>query len=105
MHFIDTVRRWVGSLAELGIAIIALGVVLQVLFGDGSGAVPFLPMDVLGSVVGFLERFFLRFIRQQNKRLGGRLEATPFSNEQRYRSCDLLQRLEVDPLIERVNVL
>ena len=32
MHFIDTVRRWVGSLAELGIAIIALGVVLQVLF-------------------------------------------------------------------------
>lgn len=55
MHFIDTVRRWVGSLAELGIAIIALGVVLQVLFGDDSGAVPFLPMDVLGSVVGFVD--------------------------------------------------
>ncbi len=55
MHFIDTVRRWVGSLAELGIAIIALGVVLQVLFGDGTGAVPFLPMDVLGSVVGFVD--------------------------------------------------
>ena len=55
MHFIDTVRRWVGSLAELGIAIIALGVVLQVLFGDSSGAVPFLPMDVLGSVVGFVD--------------------------------------------------
>ena len=55
VHFIDTVRRWVGSLAELGIAIIALGVVLQVLFGDGSGAVPFLPMDVLGSVVGFVD--------------------------------------------------
>ena len=55
MHFIDTVRRWVGSLAELGIAIIALGVVLQVLFGDASGAVPFLPMDVLGSVVGFVD--------------------------------------------------
>ena len=55
MHFIDTVRRWVGSLAELGIAIIALGVVLQVLFGDASGAVPFLPLDVLGSVVGFVD--------------------------------------------------
>ena len=55
MHFIDTVRRWVGSLAELGIAIIALRVVLQVLFGVGSGAVPFLPMDVLGSVVGFVD--------------------------------------------------
>ena len=55
MHFIDSVRRWVGSLAELGISIIALGVVLQVLFGDGQGAVPFLPMDILGSVVGFVD--------------------------------------------------
>ena len=55
VHFIDTVRRWGGSLAELGIAIIALGVVLQVLFGDDSGAVPFLPMDVHGSVVGFVD--------------------------------------------------
>ena len=55
MHFIDSVRRWVGSLAELGISIIALGVVLQVLFGDGQGAVPFLPMDILGSVVGFVQ--------------------------------------------------
>tara|TARA_B100000029_G_C17394401_1_gene894626 strand:+ start:340 stop:579 length:240 start_codon:yes stop_codon:yes gene_type:complete len=55
VHFIDSVRRWVGSLAELGISIIALGVVLQVLFGDGQGAVPFLPMDILGSVVGFVD--------------------------------------------------
>ncbi len=55
MHFIDSVRRWVGSLAELGISIIALGVVLQVLFGDGQGAVPFLPMDILGSVVAFVD--------------------------------------------------
>ena len=55
MHFIDSVRRWVGALAELGISIIALGVVLQVLFGDGQGAVPFLPMDILGSVVGFVD--------------------------------------------------
>ena len=56
MHFIDTVRRWVGSLAELGIAIIALGVVLQILFGTSAGAVPFLGVDVLNGVTGFVER-------------------------------------------------
>ncbi|MBL09495.1 MAG: hypothetical protein CL402_03085 [Acidiferrobacteraceae bacterium] len=55
MHFIDSIRRWVGSIAELGISIIALGVILQILFGDDSGAIPFLPMDILGSVVGFVQ--------------------------------------------------
>jgi hypothetical protein len=55
VHFIDSIRRWVGSIAELGISIIALGVILQILFGDDSGAIPFLPMDILGSVVGFVQ--------------------------------------------------
>ena len=55
MHFIDSIRRWVGSIAELGISVIALGVILQILFGDDSGAIPFLPMDILGSVVGFVQ--------------------------------------------------
>ena len=54
MHVLDKFRRWVGALVELGISIIALGVVLQVLFGDETGATPFLPVDVLGSVVGFV---------------------------------------------------
>ncbi|MBT4396164.1 MAG: hypothetical protein HOD33_13470 [Acidiferrobacteraceae bacterium] len=54
MHVLDNIRRWVGALVELGISIIALGVVLQVLFGDETGATPFLPVDVLGSVVGFV---------------------------------------------------
>ena len=55
MHFLDSVRRWVGALAELGISIIALGVVLQGLLGAGTGAVPFLPVDVLGRVIGFVD--------------------------------------------------
>ncbi|MBT3770913.1 MAG: hypothetical protein HOD33_04205 [Acidiferrobacteraceae bacterium] len=54
MHVLDNIRRWVGALAELGISIIALGVVLQVLFGDETGAASFLSVDVLGSVVGFV---------------------------------------------------
>ena len=34
--------------------VIALGVVLQILFGDHSGAVPFLPVDVLGSILNLV---------------------------------------------------
>ena len=50
MHWINSVRGWVGSLAELGISIIALGVVLGILFGD----IPFLPVDVTGNVIAFV---------------------------------------------------
>ena len=38
---------WIRSLTEAGLALIALGVVLQILFG---AAVPFLGIDVVGSV-------------------------------------------------------
>lgn len=54
MNFIDTVRRWAGAITELGIVVIALGVVLQILFGDSTGAVPFLPVDVVGGVTGLV---------------------------------------------------
>ena len=50
MHWIYSVRGWVGSLAELGISIIALGVVLGILFDD----IPFLPVDVTGNVIAFV---------------------------------------------------
>ena len=39
---------WIRSLTEAGLALIALGVVLQILFG---AAVPFIGLDVIGSVV------------------------------------------------------
>ena len=52
MHFIETLRRWVGALTDLGLVLIALGVILQILFGSSNGAVPFLPVDIIGSVVG-----------------------------------------------------
>ena len=50
MHWINSVRGWVGSLAELGISIIALGVVLGILFDD----IPFLPVDVTVNVIAFV---------------------------------------------------
>ena len=42
---------WIRSLTEAGLALIALGVVLQILFG---AAVPFIGLDVVGSVTGLV---------------------------------------------------
>ena len=50
---VDNILGWIKSVTEVGIAIIALGVVLQVLFG---AAVPFLGLDVVGSVVGLVKQ-------------------------------------------------
>ena len=50
---IEQVTGWIKSITEGGIAIIALGVVLQVLFG---AAVPFLGLDVVGSVVALVKQ-------------------------------------------------
>ena len=49
---VEKVLGWIRSITELGLAIIALGVVLQVLFG---AAVPFLGIDVVGSVVSLVK--------------------------------------------------
>ena len=45
---------WIRSLTELGLAVIALGVVLQIIFGQ---MVPFLGLDVVGSVVALVKQF------------------------------------------------
>ena len=51
---VDKVLGWIRQLTELGLAIIALGVVLQVIFG---AAVPFLGLDIVGSVVSLVKQF------------------------------------------------
>ena len=51
---VDKVLGWIRQLTELGLAIIALGVVLQVIFG---AAVPFLGLDIVGSVVALVKQF------------------------------------------------
>ena len=50
---VDKVLGWIRQLTELGLAIIALGVVLQVIFG---AAVPFLGLDIVGSVVALVKQ-------------------------------------------------
>ena len=44
---LEKATGWIRSLTEAGLALVALGVVLQILFG---AAVPFLGIDVIGSV-------------------------------------------------------
>ncbi len=48
---VDKVLGWIRSLTEVGLALIALGVVLQIIFG---ATVPFLGIDVVGSVVALV---------------------------------------------------
>ena len=50
---LDKVLGWIRAVTELGLAVIALGVVLQVIFG---AAVPFLGLDIVGSVVGLVKQ-------------------------------------------------
>ena len=54
VYMVDKVLGWIRHLTELGLAIIALGVVLQVIFG---AAVPFLGLDIVGSVVALVKQF------------------------------------------------
>ena len=51
---IDKALGWIRSLTELGLAIIALGVVLQIIFG---AAIPFLGLDIVGAVVALVRQF------------------------------------------------
>ena len=48
MDVLNKVTGWLKGLTETGLALIALGVVLQIIFG---AAVPFLKIDIIGSVV------------------------------------------------------
>ena len=45
---------WMRSLTEAGLALLALGVVLQVIFG---ATVPFIGIDVVGAVLGLVSKF------------------------------------------------
>ena len=44
---------WIRSLTEAGLALISLGVVLQILFG---AAVPFIGIDVIGAVTSLVKQ-------------------------------------------------
>ena len=47
----DNIIGWVKKLTEAGVAVIALAVVVQIIFGDDAA---FLPGDILGSLIGVI---------------------------------------------------
>lgn len=51
---VEKTLSWIRQLTELGLSLIALGVVLQIIFG---AAVPFIGLDIVGSIVGIVKQF------------------------------------------------
>ena len=47
----DNIIGWIKKLTEAGVAVIALAVVVQIIFGDDAA---FLPGDILGSLIGII---------------------------------------------------
>ena len=48
---IDNIIGWIKKLTEAGVAVIALAVVVQIIFGTGAA---FLPGDIIGSLTGII---------------------------------------------------
>ena len=48
---LDNIIGWIKKLTEAGVAVIALAVVVQIIFGDDAA---FLPGDILGSLIGVI---------------------------------------------------
>ena len=51
---VEKALSWIRQLTELWLSLIALGVVLQIIFG---AAVPFIGLDIVGSIVGIVKQF------------------------------------------------
>ena len=51
---LDKAVGWMRSLTEAGIALIALGVVLQVIW-PGAAAIPFIGLDIVGNVLALVK--------------------------------------------------
>ena len=50
--FFDKLKGWLSQIVEFGLLLIALGIVLQILFGQ---AVAFLPGDVVGNLIAVVK--------------------------------------------------
>ncbi len=51
---VEKALGWIRQLTELGLAVIALGVVLQIILG---ASIPFLGLDIVGAVVALVKQF------------------------------------------------
>ncbi|MDC0073715.1 hypothetical protein OAK17_02550 [Alphaproteobacteria bacterium] len=51
--WLDKINGWISKITEIVLALIALGVVLQILFGR---TVVFLPGDIVGNLTGLIQQ-------------------------------------------------
>jgi len=51
MNFLDNIKRWLGSVTEIGLLLIAVGVVFGVLFGPG---MPFMGANIVGNLMALI---------------------------------------------------
>ena len=49
---LERIKRWIGQITELGLLLIALGIVIQILFGD---AASFLTADIVGNLISLIK--------------------------------------------------
>ncbi len=49
---LDRVKRWIGQITEIGLLLIALGIVLQILFGR---TVSFITGDIIGNLTTLIQ--------------------------------------------------
>ena len=49
--FFDKLKGWLSEIVELGLLLVALGIVLQILFGSNVG---FITGDVIGNMTGMI---------------------------------------------------
>ena len=56
MDYLKTIKDWAKGIADVGVSLIALGIVLEILFN--SQGIPFWPnVSVIGNVQGVLQGF------------------------------------------------
>ncbi len=54
MRFLEEVKKWLGEITEIALLLIALGIVIEILFGSPETAVPFFG-QVIPNLTGLLE--------------------------------------------------
>ena len=55
MRFLEAVKKWLGELIEIGLLLVAVGVVIQILFG-GEKAIPFFG-GIVSNLTGLISTF------------------------------------------------
>jgi hypothetical protein len=55
MHYLQEIKKWLGEITEIFLLLIALGVVVEILFGTGNTGVPFFS-GVVSHLTGLISK-------------------------------------------------